>query len=411
MRSRVDAWIEQDEEKFVDFVQRFVQAASPNPPGDTVAAMRLVRDLLDAEGISYDMRNRDPLMPNLVASRTLSDGDKHLVLNGHIDVFPVENPVLWSSDPWSAEIRDGKIYGRGVADMKVGTAASIFTYLYLHRLAPDLAGKITLTVVSDEETLGPNGANYLFEEFENDVLGTACLNGEPSSEHTVRFGEKGNAWIRFVITTPGGHSAYPHHSPNAIDLAYALISDLRDFTEFPFQEPPEYSGVMDKSAEAFDRANGPGASKLARSILMSVGTINGGAKVNMIPARCEFDVDFRLPNGVTKDDLFAHIESLRDSHTFSYTILKVTEPNWCEPDGELAQIVRRNAAVVTGIEPAPVVGMANTDARLWRYRNVPAVVYGPSPIGMGSVDESVPIKDALNVLRVHALSAYDYLKR
>lgn len=410
MKDQIEAWITADGERFTDFVRRFVRAASPNPPGDTLAAMSLVRELLDDAGADYTIRARDPVMPNLIAAQVFAAGDKHLVLNGHIDVFPVETASAWSHAPWEAEVHEGKIYGRGVADMKVGTAASIFTYIYLHRLARNLKGKLSLTVVSDEETLGPNGANFLFEEYEDEVLGTACLNGEPSSKYTVRFGEKGNAWIRFLITTPGGHSAYPHHSPNAIDLAYNLIADLRKFTQFPFQEPPEYAAVMDSSAATFDLANGPGASKLARSILVGVGTINGGAKVNMIPARCEFDVDFRLPNGVNVDDLLAHIHSLRAQHTFEYTILKVTEPNWCEPDGELATIVRRNAQKVTGIEPASVVGMANTDARLWRYRNVPAVVYGPSPIGMGSVDENVPIGEALDILRVHALSAYDYLK-
>jgi len=410
MKDQILSWIEQDRERIVEFIRGFVRAKSPNPPGDTTLAMNHVRQFLDQEQVPYAIRAKCDTMPNLVASTSMKqESQRHLVLNGHIDVFPVENASEWSSDPWSADVRDGVIYGRGVADMKVGTTASLFTYLYLRRIADQLSGKLTLTVVSDEETFGPYGANHLFESYPEEVTGTACLNGEPSSPHTIRFGEKGAVWLRFVITTRGGHGAYAHLSPNAIDLAYDLIQDLRQFKSFQFQEPQEVVDALNVSKEAFDKANGQGASALARSIVMNVGTMQAGPKVNMIASRCEFEVDFRLPNGVTKSDLIAHIEGLKSSHDFSYEVMMVNEPNWCEPDSALAGIVAGNAQNVTGIRPVNVIAMGNTDTRLWRYRNVPAVVYGPTPLGMGSKDERVPIEEALNVLRVHVLSAYDYL--
>jgi len=410
MREQLLQWIDQDREKIIDFIRGFVRAATPNPPGDTLAGMSHVRELLDKEGSRYDLRVKEPTMPNLVAASTFGGGDKHLVLNGHIDVFPVENASDWSHNPWAAEVRDGCIYGRGVADMKVGTTASIFTFLYLQRIRESLGGKLTLTVVSDEETFGPNGARHLFQDHESDVYGTSCLNGEPSSPFTVRFGEKGAMWLRFTITTPGGHGAYAHLSPNAIELAYGLINDLRAFTHFKFEEPEVVVRALEASRTAFDQANGEGASRLARAIVMNVGTMHAGPKVNMIASRCEFEVDFRLPNGVSSADLVAHIESLKARHAFDYEVLMVNEPNWCDPNAELMGIVQRNAEAITGIRPAEVLGMGNTDARLWRYRKIPAVVYGPTPLGMGGIDERVAIEDALNVIRVHVLSAYDYLK-
>ena len=402
--------LDRESDRIVEFISKWVSIASPTPPGDTVEAMAHVERLLDEEGIAYDIRCKDDTMPNLVASRKFGDGDKHLALNGHIDVFPVADPEKWSVPPWSGKIVDGKIYGRGVADMKVGTAASIFTYIYLHRLRDDLKGKLTLTVVSDEERLGPNGANFLFDEFADEITGTSCLNGEPSSRHTVRFGEKGAAWVRFTVQSTGGHGAY-HNGDNAVDLAFALIKDLRQFTSFSFKEDPELVAALEASAEAFDLANGKGATKLARSILMNVGNIKGGASVNMIPSHCQFEVDFRLPNGVTVEDLVGFIDEVKSRRRFDYEVFHTAQPNWCEPDGELSRIVRQNARQVTGIEPASVIGMGNNDSRLWRYRNVPAVVYGPSPATMASVDEHVTIEEALNVVRVHALSAYDYLAR
>ena len=107
------------------------------------------------------------------------------------------------SDPWGGEIADGKIYGRGVADMKAGTTASIFTYVYLHRLRDQLKGKLTLTAVSDEETFGPYGARYLMEHHP-EVHGDALLNGEPSSPFSVRFGEKGPLWLEITVNTRRG---------------------------------------------------------------------------------------------------------------------------------------------------------------------------------------------------------------
>jgi len=403
-------WIERDRVRFIDFLRGLVREPSPNPPGDTRGVMRTITKFLDEEKLPYRIVERDPTMPNLVASQEFSATSKHLVLNGHIDVFPVENAGQWTHDPWSGALADGAVHGRGVADMKTGTSASLFTYMYLSRLASGLTGKLTLTVVSEEETFGPNGARHLFDVCPGEITGTVCLNGEPSSRHTIRFGERGAVWLRFRITTPGGHGAYPHVSPNAIELAYSLIRDLREFTNKQFTEPAELATALDASAQAVDAANGAGASRIARSITMNVGTMNAGPKVNMIASRCEFEVDFRLPNGVTRQDLLAWVDALRSKHSFEYEVLMVNDPNWCAPDSELAQILRRNATAVTGVEPANVIGLGNTDARLWRYRGVPAVVYGPAPVGMGSKDERVPIEEALDVLRCHVLSAYDYLK-
>ena len=118
-------------------------------------------------------------MPNIVATFDAGQPGKHLVLNGHIDVFPVADDGRgWTQDPWGGELVDGKIYGRGVADMKCGTSASIWTYFYLPRHQERLKGRLTLTAVSDEETFGPYGARYLMEHHP-EVHGDALLNGEP----------------------------------------------------------------------------------------------------------------------------------------------------------------------------------------------------------------------------------------
>ena len=128
----------------------------------------------------------------------------HLVLNGHLDVFPAGDPARWSRPPLSGEVDGGRVHGRGTVDMKCGTTASIWAYRYLSALAGDLRGRLTLTLVSDEETGGRWGSGYLVERHPDLVLGDCLLNAEPSSPHTVRFGEKAMLWMRFTVRTPEG---------------------------------------------------------------------------------------------------------------------------------------------------------------------------------------------------------------
>lgn len=410
IRQTLLRWIDEDRDRLLAFMQTLVRARSPNPPGDTREVMALVRSHLDGFGIGYAMFNRDETMPNLVATQTFGEGGKHLVLNGHIDVFPVETPQGWTQHPWDGSV-EGTIWGRGSADMKVGTTASIMTYVYLTRLARQLAGRLTLTVVSEEESFGPNGARHLFDACPELISGTALLNGEPSGASVVRFGEKGALWLRMTVQTPGGHGAYPHVSPNAIEKAFELIADLKKLSGMAFEEPGPVVAALERSREDYDRAYGAGASDVARKITMNIGTITGGSRVNMIASRCSFDVDIRLPNGADTDELLARIEALRERHEFTCEVILLNRANWSDPDHELARIVTDTAEAITNIRPVPAVGLGNTDARLWRYRQIPSVVYGPSPRGMGSINEHVPVEEALNVVRCHALSAAAYLFR
>ncbi|WP_368509043.1 M20/M25/M40 family metallo-hydrolase [Bradyrhizobium lupini] len=294
--------------------------------------------------------------------------------------------------------------------MKVGTVASIVTYTYARSMADgQLDGRLTLAVVSDEETFGPNGTRHLFDVCPEEITGTAVLVGEPSSRHTVRLGEKGMLWLRFKVETHGGHGAYVHMGPSAVDQASTVIADLRKFAEFDFQEPPSIVAALIEAGETYDRAFGRGASENARRVTMNVGRINAGTNVNMIASQCTFEVDFRLPMGVVIKDALDHIEKLRETHCFSYDIMMSSEPNWTEPNHEFVEIVAKNAETIAGAPPQLIPGLGSTDARLWRNRGIPAVVYGPAPRGMGATDEHVPVEEIFDVVRCHLLSAFDYL--
>jgi succinyl-diaminopimelate desuccinylase len=275
----------------------------------------------------------------------------------------------------------------------------------------ELNGRVTLSVVSDEETFGPWGARYLFDHHP-EIIGDCCLNAEPSSPHTLRFGEKGKLWLKFSVRTTGAHGAYTHMSQSATRIAAAVIGELVSLADLPVPRINNIAAALDQAAHAIDLAYGTGASAILQRVTVNPGLIRGGLKVNMVAADCDFEVDIRLPVGVAAPEILAEVDKIIARHPeVSYIQDIYDPPSWNAPDAEMAEIVRRNARAIAGVDPVPVVSLGGTDARLWRYHDVPAIVYGPSPTGMGSIDEYVTVDEFLHVVRCHVLSAFDYMTR
>ena len=403
--------IESDREVLLDFLRDFIRCPSPNPPGDTREAAAHIRRFLERYGAEYRVIAPNEIMPNIVATFEAGKPGRHLALNGHIDCFPVGDGAGWTHDPWGAELVDGQIYGRGACDMKCGTTASVFTFLYLRELRDELQGRLTLSAVSDEETFGPYGARYL-SEHHPEVFGDTCLNGEPSSPWTLRFGEKGPLWLEFTVRTKGAHGAYTHASKSATAITAKIIGALERLEDIPAPEASNLAAALDQAADIIDRAQGKGAARNTRRVTVNPGVVRGGLKVNMIASDCTFEVDIRLPIGLDAPQIRAEIDKILALHPeVTYRQINYNPPSWCAPDTEMAELVRANAKEIAGIDPTPIVSLGGTDARLWRYKDIPAIVYGPSPTGMGSADEHVTVDEFFHVVKCHVLSAYDYMSR
>ncbi|WP_421996455.1 M20/M25/M40 family metallo-hydrolase [Reyranella sp.] len=399
----------------VDFLQRFARIDTANPPGDTTRAADLFRAFLDAEGIAH--RTEAPLAhaPNLIATFEGGAGPgRHLVLNGHLDVFPIGDRASWARDPWSGDIADGRLHGRGTVDMKSGTTALLHVFAALHRLRAKLRGRVTLTVVSDEETGGKWGAAWLIENRPDEVLGDCVLNTEPSGLATVRFGEKCMLWLRFVIAVKGGHSAYPHTGQSANKVAAALIRDLQEIEAMVPDEPATVRATLDREEvrAAADLSLGAGAAGVMRRVSVNIGTIQGGVTINMLPPRCVLEVDCRLPVGIPRAAVLARATEIAARHpgtTFEEMLPGGPEATVSDPTHEMMGHLLRRAAHGQAKPPQPIVSLGGTDTRFWRARGVPAFVYGCSPAGMGGIDESVSLAEFDHVTRTHALAAWDYL--
>jgi succinyl-diaminopimelate desuccinylase len=409
MRAQIIDWIEEDRGVFLDFLGGFTRAKSPNPPGDTREAGALVERFLSDRQLPFRIIAPNPEMPNYVGNFQGSRPGRHVVFNGHIDVFPLGDAGVWTEDPWGGAIKDGRMYGRGVNDMKAGTTTVMFAFMYLHRLREHLPGQVTMTAVSDEETFGPDGARYLVANHP-EVHGDVCLSTEPTGIHSVRFAEKGPLWLRFTVSTPGAHGAYPHKSANANEIAARLILALGAVRDMPVESPEQIVRALDGAEEVIDKVASPGAAAILQKVTLNIGTVNGGVKQNMLPGTCVVTADIRVPMGVSPDTL---IDKAREiASAFPEVKMEVVgrqEPLWSDPNHEMCQLLQKNVEELAGFWPPAIVSLPGTDARLWRGLGIPAFVYGITPFNVAMADEYVDIDEVFHVLKAHTLSAFDYL--
>lgn len=490
--------INSDRESHISFLQKLIQAKSPNPPGDTREAAKVVSNYLNQHKVPFEtLALRDDL-PNIVSDFdcdfeedegdeedeedyiNVEGNERRLVMSGHMDVFPVsdEDSKHWKYGPWSGHVEGDWIYGRGVVDMKAGTAAIIIAYRYLYHLhllrtqarytinsplsrnpnrrrtkTKTPRRSLALTVVSDEETGSAYGARWLLG-LRDDVKvpwgdrwrGTTMLNPEPSGLSSIRFGEKGTLRLTFTVTTLSAHGAYTHLTPGAIRIATSLITSLLTletaYTSFPSSLPKSIKEHMDTDEvkKLVDSIMGKGASGVLGKVTVNVGVIRGGVKVNVIPGECVFQLDIRIPIGMSRDSILAYINDkvLPDYPEAKMEVQEAASnaPSFSPIHHPIVSIVKKNAAVIgnskdivenrawsergikkedrgngelRGEEPIEIYGIGATDSKFWRYADIPAYSYGVSPKTQASRDERVEIEEFLDLIRVYVLSGWEYL--
>jgi len=413
--------IEKDAQKHIDLLQSLIRAASPNPPGDTREAIGIVCRYLDAHGISNKLIAPKAESPNLVSvlhgkgNANSGDSGRRLVLNGHIDQFPVGDSEQWQRNPYSGDVEDGYVHGRSGVDMKAGTAASIIAFAYMHQLRSQITGRCTLEVVSDEETGGRWGTRCLLEDDGSEEWkGDCVLIGEPSGLDSIRFGEKGTLRMDFNVTAPAAHGAYTHRSEGAIRISSRLIEQLVALEKVDFGMDEEIKRHMRQPdvRKVADEIMWKGAADAMLFPSVNIGTIQGGEKINMIPSGCKFAADIRVPIGVESRAILEKIDSiLADFSGASYTIREdhSHSAEHSDPKHELVGLLQTNAKALSGRTPLAICSLGATDCKHFRAHGIPAFAYGPHPRGMAERDEKVSIQEFLDIVKVHTLTAWDYL--
>jgi succinyl-diaminopimelate desuccinylase len=402
--------VKRDESEIVAVCRDLVRVPSENPPGDTTKVFAYAQELLHRWNFPFQLLEPAPGRQNLIATWDSGRPGKHLVFNGHLDVFPAGPRALWHHDPYAGDIEKGRLYGRGTTDMKGGVTASLFAFRYLRELEGGLAGRTTLTLVCDEENFAEHGARHLVAHHP-EVLGDALINGEPSSPAIMRIGDKGLVWAEATFRTKGGHAAYAHVSENAIHRAMRFLEEAKAIEKWKSPLPAPLAKHLTKTERVMDRAIGKGATAIARRYVVSLGMISGGIKVNMIAPECRVEIDTRIPIGGKVKLVLAALRKAAKAAGGELTVVNATEPSVSSWDHPLFQIGKRVLERVAGQKTVFGVGLGCNDARLWRYAGVPGLIYGPTPYGMGAGDEYIEIADLLRATMVHTGTALEFLAR
>jgi succinyl-diaminopimelate desuccinylase len=295
--------------------------------------------------------------------------------------------------------------------MRGGLTASLFACLLMHEHRVPLRGPLHLMMVGDEETGGAWGTGWLLEQ-RPELAGEACVIGEPESPDGLRVGEKGKAQFRLVAEDASRHGGLGTGDDVVVEVAAAL-QEARRIVEMPDNPPADLLPVLETMTRYWRTEHDRGRQWLYRRPSMTAGVIRGGIKVNVVPRRCEVEVDCRLPFGITPDDIRREVEGrlaragLRRVRFESMP--PVFDASYTSPDAPLVRMARANAAAAMGLEPALTITFAATDARYFRPRGVPTVIFGPRPNNMAAPDEFITVDDLVAVAKVHLATALDVL--
>jgi acetylornithine deacetylase/succinyl-diaminopimelate desuccinylase-like protein len=308
-------------EEATDLLQRLIRLDTVNPPGNETFAAELLRDYLAESGVEAELYAKVPERANLVA-RIPGRGDgPRLLLLSHTDTV-VADPVEWQLDPWSGELRDGEVWGRGALDMKGQVAASAVSFASLAREGFEPAGDLIFAATADEEVGEDFGLSWLCVEHPEAVRAEYCVNegagdridfGEGRVFYLCSTAEKMSSPFLLRVFGRSGHASMPGISDNALVKAARLIERLAEYRPEPRLEPEvaEFMRLLvgrDVAAkEALEVARGvnPLAGDLVEPLLgltVSPTMISASERRNVVPALCEIVCDCRLLPGQTQDE-------------------------------------------------------------------------------------------------------------
>ncbi len=377
-----------DPDEAVDVLRDLVRAPSENPPGDEREVARVTEQLLAARGLSSEFVEPQPGRVSTISA--WGEGNRTLLFNGHYDVVPVGDASAWPYPPFSAEVVDGKLYGRGSTDMKAGIAACIAAVSALQRSGLDLDGRILMHLVADEEALGTHGTRYLVDAGYCKGV-TEALIGEPTAMHLVPA-ERGAVWLRVQTEGVSAHGSTPQLGTNAIEHMADVIRELQGMR---FKKLHEMLGAP----------------------TINIGTIRGGSKVNMVPDFCEIEIDRRTIPGEDNDEIIAEFEAALDNLRSRAGDVKVNVvmDDFAEasqtPEGTELVGLLDEARTAFGIEGSEVGYAGATDGRfLINQGNIPSIVFGPGdPLLAHTVGEYVEIDQLVDATRAYAYAFARFL--
>ena len=379
-----------DPEEVLRFARALVGAPSENPGGTEDEPAAVAAEILTGAGVEPRTIRSETGRPSVVA-RVGPDARPRLAWNGHLDVVPAGEPSTWSSPAYAAEVVDGRLVGRGAADMKGPIASALAAVAAIRRARVELGGALDLHLVADEEYTGTEGTAALMAEGLLDQ--DACIVGEPS-ELQLGLAERGGAWIQVEAHGRAAHGSTPHLGANAITAIARMLLRLPE--ALPDREHP-----------------------LVGRPTVNPSVVHGGKARNVVPDRCVLTIDRRtIPGETSPEAILAPFERLAADIAAEHpdADLRCRVDEWTEaaetaPDAPIAELCRRAVADETGSLPTDVGFTGITDARFYlNDAEIPTVILGPGSLTVAhTANESVAVDELVAAARIYARAFLRFL--
>jgi succinyl-diaminopimelate desuccinylase len=400
--------INEKKKDIINFCSNIIRIPSENPPGVTTEISGFLKDYLVDEGLDVGVYEPKKGIVNLVASFGEDEGP-NLVFNAHMDTFP-RGEENWPA--FDGNVLNGKIIGRGASDMKGGLTASLFAFSVIHELFPELPGRLTLTLVSDEETGGKWGTEWITNNVQNSV-GDSCIIGESTAPQIIACGEKGVCWLKITTFGEPGHGAHGAEE-NAIEKMSKLIPVFLKLREVKgtLTNYEEFDELLNMQIKDMEIEYGGKVDRILRNVTVNLGTIKGGTKINIVSSSCNLELDTRLPFGVSSEVFITNLKSEIEKtgvDDIDIKPLQAYNGSYTSSREKIVQKMIENVKIVTRKEPVLYpIRLGATDARIYRESGVPTVVYGPKAYNMAAKNEYITVNDLITTTKVHSILAYDF---
>lgn len=404
-RSKIKTFLANERDNQTSFLAELVKVPSDNPPGDCTPHAARTAALLEALGFTVEQHPvPEPLVKNcgmvsctnLVVRERFGHCGQTIALNAHGDVVP---PGLgWSADPYGAEVREGWMYGRGVAVSKSDFATYAWALLALKASGGRLAGSVELHFTYDEETGGGIGPKWLLEQGVTKPDFAICA----GFSYGVITAHNGCLHLEIEVLGESGHAAEPQKGYDALEAAVSILSDVYAY----------------RKALTALQSSVPGIG----SPTLVVGLISGGINTNVVPDRVVFRLDRRIipdenPADAERSITALVTESVRKMAGIRVSVHRIllAHPFIRRPGQEhMVHAIGRNAREVFGVTAKPHGVPLYTDARHYSEAGIPTVLYGAGPRTLEEAnghraDEKLKLDDLYQATEVVALSLLDLL--
>jgi acetylornithine deacetylase/succinyl-diaminopimelate desuccinylase-like protein len=379
-------------------LQQLIRLDTVNPPGNETIAAEALREYLEENGVTCELYAKVPERANLVARIPGSGEGRRLLLLAHTDTV-LADPAEWQLDPWSGELRDDQVWGRGALDMKGQAAASAVAIASLAREGFEPPGDLIFAACADEEVGAGFGLQWLVDAHPDAVRAEYCIN-EGGGDRLVLDGrpfwvcstaEKMSAPFRLTVEGRSGHASRPGIADNALVKAAPLVEHLGTFLDEP-EVGPEVSAFLravcgsvpsPMEAVAAARAVHPLAGDIVEPLLgttLSPTMIAASQKRNVIPSRCEIIVDCRILPGHTLNEVETKVAELLEGAEYRLEWIEAQGGTRSPVESPLWDVVE---TFVSELEPeaqtVPLLLSGFTDSH-WVREAFGTVAYGFFPM-------------------------------